>query len=223
MPDTIQAMSRSLSTDVQVLGAISHNVANISTPGYRGVQAIPEFGAQIGLRTALNQQDGAVAQTERKLDLALRGPGFFMVERNGQALLTRSGAFRLDAAGQLVNARGDQVLGSSGPMILSTSNVRVDARGETWDGTQSLGQLQVVAVADAAGLRPAGDGAYFYDGKPFDWSGSVVQGALEAANIDPANETVHLMETTRHAESVQRAISIYDKVLDQGINHLGEN
>jgi flagellar basal-body rod protein FlgG len=50
-----------------------------------------------------------------------------------------------------------------------------------------------------------------------------MQGALERSNVDPAEQTVRLMETTRHAESVQRAISIYDKAMGIGINSLGEN
>jgi flagellar basal-body rod protein FlgF len=223
MTDTIQAISRSLSTDVQTLGTISHNVANLNTPGYRAVRAVPEFGQTTGLRTALDLADGSVSQTGGTLDLALRGPGFFVIERDGKALLTRSGVFHLDANGQLVTARGDRVLSESGPMTLTTAKVRVDAHGAIWDGTQNLGQLQIVEVANAAGLRPAGDGAYLYDGHPAEWTGTVSQGAIEHANVDAADETIHLMETTRHAESVQRAISIYDKAMDVGINHLGDN
>lgn len=223
MPDTLQAISRSLSSDVQTLATISHNVANLNTPGYRGVRAVPEFGAQAGLRTAIDQQDGGLAQTARSFDLALRGPGFFVVERDGKALLTRSGAFHIDAEGLLATARGEHVLGVSGPIAIPGGDVRIDAHGGLWAGTQSLGQLQVVAVADAARLSPAGDGAYAYDGDQVEWTGSVMQGALERANVDPADETIRLMETTRHAESVQRAISIYDKAMDVGINRLGDN
>ena len=223
MPNTIQAISRSLSTDVQVLGTISHNVANLNTPGYRGVRAVPEFGASVGMRTALDLQDGSVSQTDRPLDLALQGSGFFAIERDGTVLLTRAGAFHLDLDGQLVTARGDRVLGESGPLSLPSANVRVDAQGGLWDGTQSLGKLQIIAVANPAGLRPAGDSAYQYDGVPTEWTGRVTQGAIEHANVDAAAETIRLMETTRHAESVQRAISIYDKAMDVGINQLGEN
>jgi flagellar basal-body rod protein FlgF len=223
MPDTLQAIGRSLSTDVQTLATISHNVANLNTPGFRGIRAVPEFGAQVDLHTRIDQQDGALAQTERPFDLALRGPGFFVVERDGRALLTRSGAFRVDASGLLVTARGEHVLGSNGPIAVSGNALRVDARGELWDGSRSLGQLRIVTVADAAGLHPAGDGAYAYDGQETEWTGAVMQGAIERANVDAAAETVRLMELTRHAESVQRAISIYDKAMDVGINHLGDN
>ena len=51
MTDTLQAIARALSTDVQTLSTISHNVANMNTPGYRGVRAVPQFEQQALLRT----------------------------------------------------------------------------------------------------------------------------------------------------------------------------
>lgn len=248
MSDTLQAVARALAADVQQLSAVGHNVANINTPGYRGVRVQPGVeparfdptGAaqpgpmQIGAdplaatQTRIDQRDGTLMQTARSLDLALQGEGFFAVERAGRTLLTRSGAFRVDADGALVNAVGDRVLGESGPILLgepgAAAGLRVDANGELWSADRrSLGRLDLVAAADAGALRPAGDGAYAYEGERGQWRGRVVQGALESANVDAAAETLRLIETTRHAESVQRAISIYDKAMDAGINRIGDN
>lgn len=225
MPDTLQAIARSLSDDVRTLATISHNVANLNTPGYRGVRAVPAFDPLAQLQTSITQSDGGLAQTSRTLDLALRGPGFFVVDHDGQALLARSGSFRVNAEGLLVTPRGDRVLGTSGPIAMPAQGepVRVNANGEIWNGLEPVGQLQVVAVTDARQLQPAGEGTYRYEGGLAPWTGSIVQGALEHANVDPADETIRLMETTRHVESVQRAISIYDKAMDIGINKLGEN
>ena len=36
-------------------------------------------------------------------------------------------------------------------------------------------------------------------------------------------ETVALMQLTRHTETLQRAVAIYDRLLDSGINRLGEH
>lgn len=232
MSDTLQAIARALTADVQQLGTISHNVANINTPGYRGVRTVQRFDAMTAApgapETMLDQRDGSLIQTERPLDLALQGEGFFAVEREGRTLLTRSGAFRIDAEGGLINAVGDRVLGEGGPIVLSDlaadEELRIDANGELWTSQErSLGRLDLIAVADAAALRPVGSGAYAYEGKRGEWTGRVVQGALEGANVDAARETIHLIETTRHAESVQRAISIYDKAMDTGVNRLGDN
>jgi flagellar basal-body rod protein FlgG len=231
MTDTITAVSRSLSVDVQTLNAISHNVANSSTPGYRAERTVPSFASQVGQvgqpgqheqRVAVDQKDGPVTVTHRALDLALRGEGFFCVQRGEQTLLVRAGSFRIDAEGRLVNAAGDQLLGVSGPLTLEKEGVRIDAQGQIWDGANSLGQIKLMRVADASALQPV-DGGFRYEGEAAEWKGSVQQGALEHANVDVASESIRLMELTRHVESVQRAISIYDQAMDTGINKLGDN
>lgn len=227
MTDTLQAIARSLSADVKTLSSISNNVANMHTPGYRGVRAIPEFsdaiGREVALGAALDQRDGVLAQTSNDLDIALRGPGFFVVERDGRMLLARAGAFRTDAEGRLVTAGGDVAIGYAGAIQMPAGKVRFERDGQIFVDDRGVGQLQIVAVADPSRLLPAGNGAYAYDGDLAEWKGSVVQGALERANVDAAEETVRLMETTRHAESVQRAISIYDKAMDAGVNQIGGN
>jgi flagellar basal-body rod protein FlgG len=222
MTDTINAVSRALSNDVQTLNAISHNVANSNTPGYRAERVVPSFAQQLNKNTvAIDQKDGPIVQTHRALDLALRGQGFFCVQRGEQQLLVRAGSFRINAEGQVVNANGDQLLGESGPITLEKEGVRIDAKGQIWDGTNSLGQIKLVNVAEPAHLQPV-DGGFRYDGQPGEWTGSVQQGSLEQANVDVAAESIRLMELTRHVESVQRAISIYDQAMDTGINRLGE-
>ena len=223
MSEALQAISRYLSADVQSLAATSQNAANSHTAGYRAVRSVPDFATQAGLRSTFDQRDGALAQTGRSLDLALRGPGFFAVERDGRVLLGRAGAFRLDQDGVLVTAGGDRVLGMSGPLELGAGELRIDADGQALVDGRNAGQLRIVTVADAGALRPSGDGLYEYDGTLAQWRGSVVQGALERANVDTADEMLRVMETTRHVESLRRAISTYDQMLDTGINRLGDN
>jgi flagellar basal body rod protein FlgG len=226
MTDTIQAVSRSLSADVNTLNAISHNIANINTPGFRAERSVASFQSQLegdSSTVSVDLKDGPVADTGRNLDLALRGTGFFEIQRGGETLLARAGNFRLDNAGALVNASGDQVLGDSGPLQLPNQQVRIDGKGEIWAGDRSLGSLKLVDVADPSHLLALDGGAFRYDGTLTEFKGKVQQGAIEHANVDAADESVRLMELTRHVESVQRAISIYDKAMDTGINHLGEN
>lgn len=225
MTDTIHAISRSLSADIATLNTISHNIANSSTTGFRAERSVPSFQSQVGggqASVAIDQQDGALSQTGRSLDLALRGEGFFVVKHAGELLLARAGDFRLDSEGRLVNANGDPVMSESGELMLASESVRVDRHGQLWSGESSLGKLKIVAVADSSGLV-AVDGGYRYEGALGEWKGGVQQGALEHTNANVADESIRLMELTRHVESVQRAISIYDKAMDTGINRLGEN
>ncbi len=231
MPDPVQTISRSLSADVRTLSSVSQNVANMHTPGYRAIRTMPVFlpdptrnaALSSSVSTAIDERDGMLAQTGNPLDVALRGPGFFVIERGGRYLLARAGAFRSDQDGRLTNASGDAVMGYSGELRLPTGDVRVARDGQIFVGDIAAGQLQIVAVAEPSRLQPAGDGAYVYEGPLAEWNGTVVQGAIERGNVDAAEETVRLMELTRHAESVQRAISVYDKAMDTGINQIGGN
>lgn len=223
MTDTIEAIARSLAADVRAVATVSHNVANLNTPGFRAGRMPADFSASMGHSASLDLGDGPLAPSGRPLDLALRGRGFFLVQRGDQLLLTRAGDFRLDVDGRLVTAGGDLVLGQSGTITLADEAVRVDERGAVLVEDHAIDQLRIVDVATPARLRAAGGGAFVYDGALSDWQGKVVQGAIERSNVDPAGETVRLMELTRHAESVQRAISIYDKAMETGINRLGDN
>lgn len=226
MSETIQSIARSLSADIATLNTISHNIANLNTPGFRAERAVPGFDAHLAatpLGVAHDLSDGPLSQTGRPLDLALRGEGFFVVERNGAPVLVRSGQFRLDGEGSLVNAHGDRVLGESGAFALESASVRIDGKGELWNGEHSLGRLRLVQVSDPSRLVAIDAGGFRYDGELSPWQGKVEQGVIEHANVDAADESIRLMELTRHVESVQRAIAIYDKAMETGVNRLGEN
>ena len=226
MTDTLEAISRSLATEVRTLATISQNVANAHTPGYRALRAAPDFATSAGLRTVADQRDGGLAQTGRALDLALRGQGFFVVERDGRVMLALPGALRVDEAGQLMTANGEAVLGGAGQIMIpggQAASVRVDGDGRLWVQDQEVDQLRLVAAADPAAVSPLSAGTYDYSGDLRPWDGKVVQGTLERANVEAADEMLRLMETTRHIDSVRRAISTYDQMLDRGINNLGNN
>lgn len=221
MSDTIQALARALNADIHGINTVSHNVANINTPGYQSVRAVADFGASVGLSRQVVFGDGPLRPTGRSLDLALRGEGFFVVDRGGQPLLTRQGSFIRDAQGYLATPAGDRVITDGGPVSLPDGAVRVDEQGVLWSGDQRLAQITVV-TAEPGRLQSV-EGGYRYDGEPGSWSGRVKQGATEQSNVDAAAQTLQLIELTRHAESVQRVVSIYDRTLDVGINRIGDN
>lgn len=222
MSNTIQALTRALDADIQSVNAVSHNVANIGTPGFQKVRALPDFASATGLRNQIELGDGPLKQTQRTLDLALRGSGFFVVERGDQRLLTRAGTFTRDAEGHLVTMSGDKVMTDGGEFEVPSGEVRIDGQGWIWTGESRLAQLAIVNVADASRLESV-SGGYRYDGEFVPWTGSVQQGATEQSNVDAAEQTLHLIELTRHAESIQRVVSIYDRMLDVGINRIGDN
>jgi len=124
---------RANQTMIDVTG---NNVANANTVGFKssnvlfqdtlsqmltaGTEATADRGGtnpvQIGLGVSVgavstNFGQGSAQVTGRQTDLMIQGDGFFVIERNGQNFYTRAGAFNWDAAGNLVTADGDFVMG----------------------------------------------------------------------------------------------------------------
>ncbi len=115
------------------LDAITNNLANGSTNGYKRTRAVFEdlmyqnirqagapdtqttqlpTGLQLGtgvrtVATARNFSQGSLTQTGNPLDIAINGQGFFQVQMaDGTTGYTRDGAFQVDAQGQLVTSSG---------------------------------------------------------------------------------------------------------------------
>lgn len=225
MSNIIPGIARYLSNDVDALDVLSQNVANLRTVGYRAERLTTDFRTGLLENTPTSDiADGSLSTTGHPLDLAIRGPGFFVVNVNGQQLLTRNGQFHLDANQQLVDAAGHPVMGQSGPITLNHANVHIDASGAITDGSDEVDTLQIVNVSKPTELREMGDGLYSFNGNNADqFIGRVQQGALEQSNVDPGEQMVRLMALTRHAQSIQRALQAYDAALQAGINHIGDN
>ena len=115
------------------LDVISHNLANVSTTGFKRASAVFEdlmyqnlrqvgansteqsqlpTGLQLGLgvrtvATSRSFTQGSMQQTNNQLDLAIKGNGFFQVTQpDGTLGYTRDGSFQVDAQGALVTANG---------------------------------------------------------------------------------------------------------------------
>ena len=129
------------------LDAISNNLANVATNGYKRAGVVFEdlmyqnlrqagsatseqsqlpTGLQVGLgvrvaASSRNFSQGTLNQTGGNLDIAIEGNGFFQIQMpDGTTAYTRDGGFQLDANGQLVTAAGYQVL----PGITIPANAR---------------------------------------------------------------------------------------------------
>ncbi|HRK38480.1 MAG TPA: flagellar basal-body rod protein FlgG [Burkholderiaceae bacterium] len=142
------------------LDVISHNLANVSTNGFKRGQAVFEdliyqnlrqvgansseqtqlpTGLQLGLgvRTVATSRtfaQGNLQQTTNNLDLAINGGGFFQVQMpDGTIGYTRDGAFQVNAQGQMVT--------SGGYLLSGGITIPADARSLT---ITTSGQVSVV-------------------------------------------------------------------------------
>lgn len=106
------------------IGVVGDNIANSSTTGFKAGRA--EFadllaggqvsGRTIGSGSTVNSvttifNQGSLEFTSRPLDLAIDGNGFFTVADGEQRFYTRSGNFKIDSAGFVVDQNDYALLG----------------------------------------------------------------------------------------------------------------
>ncbi|MFS8152722.1 flagellar hook protein FlgE [Vreelandella titanicae] len=113
-----QALS-GLNAQQQKLGATGNNIANSQTVGFKNSDVLfadVYAGARgIGVSVAGERQDftqGSIEATNRDLDLAISGEGFYRLEQStGEIGYSRNGQMSLTADGYIVNAQGDRLMG----------------------------------------------------------------------------------------------------------------
>ena len=118
-----------LNANGNALTVLGNNIANSNTIGFKASRTVfsdllsaeiagSGGASQVGRGTGMSTVDNIFSQgtfesTESNTDLAIEGPGFFMVSSPDEATInyTRAGAFRFDDGGTLVNPEGFAVQG----------------------------------------------------------------------------------------------------------------
>jgi len=195
--------------------------------------SIVPSGAQIGLgvKTAaiyrINEQ-GNLQQTSNSLDLAIQGNGYFQVTLpSGATAYTRDGTFGLAPDGTIVTADGYvvqpgiQVPTNATSVTINTSGqVQATISGQT--APQTLGQLQLAAFPNDAGLQAQGGNLFVQtsaSGAPVAGTpaspgfGSVMQGFIETSNVNVVTEITNLITAQRAYEMNSKVITTSDQML----------
>jgi flagellar basal-body rod protein FlgF len=156
--------------------AISNNLANVSTPGFKRDIAVGESFSDIvsgiarspigrlGMSTAItavyfDNSPGSMASTENPFDLAIEGDGMFAIQTDAGIRYTRAGSFRLDAESFLVTQDGHRVLGVDGPIRVDGSLV-VQDDGSVYSDGEFCGRLSVMVPTTGDGLVKVGGGLF---------------------------------------------------------------
>jgi flagellar basal-body rod protein FlgG len=178
--------------------------------------------------TEKSHTQGSLMTTKNALDIAIQGDGFFQINQpDGTTAYTRDGAFKVSANGQIVTSNGALLA----PGITIPPNVAAITVGQ--DGTvnvelangagqQQIGQIQIARFVNPAGLQSLGQnllretpasGAPQVQNPGLAGSGQLMQGALEASNVNVVEEMVNMIETQRAYEINSKAISAVDGML----------
>lgn len=215
--------------------AVSENLSNANTPGFRAMlhtfRAVPVTGPGLQTRTMVVDSTagsdftpGPFQPTGRELDVAVNGAGWIAVQGpDGREAYTRNGSFQMTANGVLQTRTGLNVLGDGGPITVPPNTEVTFAKDGTLSTVPSGSQVTSVVVAgrlklvnpDPTQLERGEDGLFrMKDGStaPADAKVEVVPGNLEGSNVNTVEALVNMI-------SLQRKFDMQMKMLQSADNN----
>ncbi|MBE7005498.1 MAG: flagellar hook-basal body protein [Ruminococcaceae bacterium] len=232
----------------------ANNIANVNNFGFRAKQ--PSFsqlmtGPVVGIEgdlargvgsrmedAATDFRQSALTGTERKLDYAIEGQGFFglLDPRTGEISYTRDGSFTLSEFKEngeievtevgedgILTTRTEQgevtkwyLSDGLGRFVLGTDGKRIEIDAETAERTD-IPELPVGVFdfINKDGMLSLGDNRMIpveKNGGVGLGSGKAVQGYLEVSNADLGNELAKVIEAQRSFQYMLRMITTSDEI-----------
>ncbi|MBR9982790.1 MAG: flagellar basal-body rod protein FlgF [Desulfatitalea sp.] len=224
---------------------LSNNLANVNTSGFKADHPtfrIPNeempapplmepgrlspYAPPMEARTDFS--GGALTRTGSPLDVAIAGKGFFEVQTPEGNKFTRKGHFAINQQGVLSTPEGWPVLGQGGEIAIDGSRIEIDDHGEVFVDGEAVGVLQVVDFPEPYNLTKQGDTLFVpaqgQEGQPVDPGDTrLVQGHLEASNVDPIRTMTEIIETMRVFEAYQRIIRTADEATAKTVSEVGRS
>ena len=229
------------------LQVLSHNLANVNTPGFKPQEAIvqsrfaelieagevppglggaDDLGGGATIQKAVTQFGvGPIETTQRETDFAIHDPeSFFVVRRGDESFMTRAGQFLFDPRGRMVNQSGDQVLATNGRPIQIEPGLpyQIGPHGNVLQGGQEW-EIMLARPKQLGDLSHVGDNLF----KPLADFGlvppgdrKVVAGSLERSAVSPTAAMMELIETSRAYEANVQMIKNQDSALGSLISRV---
>lgn len=226
---------------------IASNLANANTVGFKrdlamfqaryaeetqrgadlpGSGSLNDLGGGVDLAgVATDFSQGSIRNTYVPSDVAIEGPGYFVVRRDGQDLLTRAGNFTVSANGALVTQEGDPVISDEntpiainpleGPWQVNSSGT-VEQNGNRYNlalvQPQSPGDLVKLGENLFAPLAPP---------RPLTPAERRVQsGALEGSTVNAVSEMTEMIQTSRVFEANVNMVRTQDSILGELVSRV---
>jgi len=247
--------STGMAAQEQNVNVISNNIANMRTTGYKRQRA--EFqdllyqeyrragattsdqgtqvpvGVEVGsgvklVGTPRVMSQGSVVASDKDLDVAVQGEGYFMVNMpDGRTAYTRDGSFERSGTGQLVTADGYEVQpgitipDNANSVAISPDGIVTANLGTDTTPTQ-IGQLQLARFVNKGGLQSEGNNLFTETpasgpaqiGTPnADGMGNLMQSYLEESNVNAVTEISDLIAAQRAYEMNARVVTGADEML----------
>lgn len=218
---------------LQQQAAVSENLSNTNTPGFRAAintfRAVPVEGE--GLPTRVMVVDsvvgadftpGSMEPTGRDLDVAIDGKGWIAVQAgDGKEAYTRNGSFQVTTNGILQTRSGLNVLGDNGPITLPPNAevsiakdgtiMATPAGGKTEEAVR-VGRLKLTNPPESQ-LARGEDGLFrMRDGSATAADGKVrvVSGNLESSNVSAVEAMVNMITLARQFDTQMKMLQTAD-------------
>ena len=219
---------------MQAQAVNNHNIANLSTIGFRAdtvaFDSEPIYGPGYATRVNAVAGDagtdfsmGVMQNTSRDLDIAVNGKGFIAVRgTDGKEAYTRAGDLRVSPEGAVTTASGLAVLTESGPLVIPPSTqvtiggdgtVSVVPQGSAPFAVTQVDRIKLVNPK-TSDLQKGDDGLLRLksgDKLKTDDSVSVTSGMLESSNVNAAQSLISMIELQRLYEFQIKSLNSTDQ------------
>lgn len=201
----------------------ANNLANVTTNGFQRdlqqARSMPVFGEVMPSRAyAMSERpgtdfsDGAMIQTGRDLDIAVKGDGWIAVQTpDGGEAYTRTASMNIDALGVLRAGNGLPVMGNGGPIAVPPEQqIEIGADGtisvrSMGEGPQVMAQVDRIKLVKPSlkNMEKGPDGLiHTKDGKPAaaDAGVQIESGFQQASNVNAVEEMTSVLALSRQFE-----------------------
>lgn len=219
------------------LEMISNNIANSMTPGYKASKpalnvakdeqassdpSAPQVVNMANVGSYIEFTEAPMVATGGKLDFAIEGDGFFVIQTKDGIRYTRNGQFTLNKDKKLVTMDGSAVVGQGGEITLDGMDIAVEGDGTIFVDKVQAAVLKVVDFKERRDLRSAGkslfvnvnEGTEEFVPKKY----SIRQGSYEASNVDVMRELIDMISTIRAYESYTKVDQFFSDTLSKLID-----
>ncbi len=168
---------------------------------------------------------GRIRETGNPLNIAITSErGYFTIQTPEGQGYTRNGEFSINSEGYMVNANGYYVLGESGPIQVTGSDLAVSPEGHIIIDNTIQNKFLISDFNDTELLQIKNGLVVPKDEsvKPEPVNADILQGYVEDSNVSIVREMVGMITTQRHYESNSKLMTSQDHTLQKSCNDIGK-
>ncbi len=228
----ISLAARSMKNQTLRQDVLSNNLANVNTEGFKKDislftrRANGNNRSESGVRVATSFKQGPLTRTDRQMDVAMQGEGFFVIETGEGERYTRRGVFVRDSEGYMVTPEGNQVVSTGGDLQLPPGKVTISGEGTVEVNDQPVGRIKVVRFDDSSALQKIGSSMFRAEAgnSPTEMDTAeinMVQGFVEESNVNVIQEMTEMIRALKAYEISQKAIKANQEVIQMITGKVG--